>query len=103
LLTQSLNSIPDGEAKTKGIALGAAAAQAIIQNRTNDGSLSATGTIIQGVNPGEYRTTPPFAAGFYDSPGWGNVKTFGIENSTQFVVPHLILSTVMIIPPIIMK
>jgi len=87
LLAQSLNSIPDGEAKAKGIALGAAAAQAIIQNRTNDGSLSATGTIIQGVNPGEYRTTPPFAAGVYDSPGWGNVKAFGIENSTQFVVP----------------
>jgi len=87
LLAQCLNLIPDGEAKTKGIALGAAAAQAIIQNRTNDGSLNATGTIIQGVNPGEYRTTPPFAAGVYDSPGWGNVKTFGIENSTQFVVP----------------
>jgi len=87
LLTHCLNLIPDGEAKTKGIALGAAAAQAIIQNRTNDGSLNATGTIIQGVNPGEYRTTPPFIAGVYDSPGWGNVKTFGIQNSTHFAVP----------------
>ena len=88
LLAQILNAIPSGEAKTKGIALGAAAAQAIIQNRTNDGSLSATGTIIQGTLPGEYRSTPPFtASGFYDSPGWGNVKTFGIINSTQFPVP----------------
>jgi len=88
LLTQVLNSIPNGEAKTKGIALGTAAAQAIIQNRTNDGSLIATGAIIQGINPGEYRSTPPFTAtGFYDSPGWGNVKTFGIENSIQFPVP----------------
>jgi len=88
LLVKSLNSIPNGEAKTKGIALGSAAAQAIIQNRTNDGSLSATGTITQGINPGEYRSTPPFAAtGFYDSPGWGNLKTFGIQNSTQFAVP----------------
>lgn len=88
LLVQSLKSIPNGEAKTKGIALGAAAAQAIIQNRTNDGSLSATGTITQGINPGEYRSTPPFTAtGFYDSPGWGNVRTFGIQNSTQFTVP----------------
>lgn len=88
LLVQSLNSVPNGEAKTKGIALGSAAAQAIIQNRTNDGSLSATGTITQGINPGEYRSTPPFTAtGFYDSPGWGNVKTFGIQNSTQFAVP----------------
>lgn len=37
LLTQSLSIIPDGAAKTKGIALGSAAAQAIIQNRANDG------------------------------------------------------------------
>jgi len=88
LLEQSLNLIPDGEPKTKGIVLGAAAAQAIIQNRTNDGSLSAAGTITQGTLPGEYRSTPPFTAtGFYDSPGWGNVKTFGLLNSTQFPVP----------------
>jgi hypothetical protein len=88
LLAQTLNAIPAGEAKTKGIALGAAAAQAIIENRTSDGSLSATGTITQGTLPGEYRSTPPFnATGFYDSPGWGDVKPFGILNSTQFPVP----------------
>jgi hypothetical protein len=88
LLAKSLDAIPDGEAKTKGIALGTAAAQAIIQNRTNDGIYSATGAHNSGINPGEYRSTPPFTAtGFYDSPGWGNVKTFGIQNSTQFVVP----------------
>lgn len=88
LLTQSLSAIPDGVAKTKGIQLGTAAAQAIIQNRTNDGSLSATGTITQGTQPGEYRSTPPFTAtGFYDSPKWGDVKPFGILNSTQFPVP----------------
>ncbi|HEX3164821.1 MAG TPA: vanadium-dependent haloperoxidase [Chitinophagaceae bacterium] len=88
LLTQSLNSIPNGEAKTKGIALGAAAALAIIQNRTNDGSLTAVFPIVQGALAGEYRSTPPFeASGFYDSPGWGNVKPFSIQNSTQFPVP----------------
>src|SRR4030095_2691144 len=88
LLTQSLNSVPDGEAKTKGIALGAAAAQAIIQNRTNDGIANAIFAITQGTLPGEYRSTPPFTvSGFYDSPGWGNLKTFGIQNSTQFEVP----------------
>jgi hypothetical protein len=88
LLSQSLNSIPDGDAKTKGIALGTAAAQAIIQNRTNDGSANAIFPITQGTQPGEYRSTPPFTvSGFYDSPGWGNLKTFGIVNSTQFTVP----------------
>jgi hypothetical protein len=88
LLNQTLSSIPDGEAKTKGIALGAAAAQAIIQNRANDGSATAVFPITQGTLPGEYRSTPPFeASGFYDSPGWGNVKPFGIQSSTQFPVP----------------
>jgi hypothetical protein len=88
LLTQSLNSIPDGEAKTKGIALGAAAAQAIIQNRANDGHANAIYQISQGTLPGGYRSTAPFnATGFYDSPGWGDLATFGIENSTQFTVP----------------
>jgi len=88
LLTQSLNSIPDGDAKTKGIALGAASAQAIIQNRTNDGITNAIFAVTQGTQPGEYRSTPPFTAnGFYDSPGWGNLRTFGIQNSTQFPVP----------------
>jgi hypothetical protein len=88
LLAECLQLVPDGDGKTKGIALGAAVAQAIIQNRTNDGSGSAVFPIVQGVLAGEYRSTPPFtASGFYDSPGWGNVKTFGIENNTQFAVP----------------
>jgi len=88
LLNQALSSIPDGEAKTKGIALGTAAAQAIISNRTDDGSAVAVFPITQGTLPGEYRSTPPFeASGFYDSPGWGNVKPFAIQSSTQFPVP----------------
>jgi hypothetical protein len=88
LLNQTLGSIPDGEAKTKGIALGAAAADAIIKNRMNDGSATAVFPITQGTLPGEYRSTPPFeASGFYDSPGWGNVKPFAIQSSTQFQVP----------------
>jgi hypothetical protein len=88
LLTESLGAIPDGEAKTRGIALGAAAAQAIIQNRNNDGRANAIFSITQGTLPGEYRSTPPFnVTGFYDSPGWGDLKTFGIVNSMQFNVP----------------
>ena len=88
LLAKSLEQIPDGDAKTKGVAIGAAAAQAIIQNRTGDGSANAIFAINQGILPGEYRSTPPFnVSGFYDSPGWGNCKTFGIQNSTQFTVP----------------
>jgi len=88
LLNQSLNAIPEGEAKTKGIALGAAAAQAIIQNRTGDGFTTAQFPIVQGTLPGQFRSTPPFTAtGFYDSPGWGDVRPFSLQSSTQFAVP----------------
>lgn len=88
LLTKSLNSIPGGEAKTKGIALGTAAAQAIIQNRAGDGFTTAQFAIVQGTLPGQYRSTPPFTAtGFYDSPGWGDVRPFSLQSSAQFAVP----------------
>ena len=97
LLTQSLSSITDGTAKTKGIALGHSSAQAIIQNRSNDGIANVMFPVTEGTQPGQYRfefpfTVPPFPlpppfTGFYDSPGWGNVTTFGIQSSTQFAVP----------------
>lgn len=98
LLTQSLNSIANSDAKTKGIALGAAAAQAIIQKRSNDGIANVMFPVTEGTQPGQYRfyfpfTVPPFPlpsppfTGFYDSPGWGNIETFGLQNSTQFSVP----------------
>jgi len=97
LYTQSLNSIPDGNAKTKGIALGAAAAQAIIQNRSNDGIANVMYPVTEGTEPGQYRfyfpfTVPPFQLpppfkGLYDSPGWGDMTTFGLQNGAQFSVP----------------
>ena len=48
LLTKILDAIPNGEAKTKGIVLGDAAAKAIIHNRANDGSATAVFAITQG-------------------------------------------------------
>ena len=98
LLAQSLNTIPDGAAKTNGITLGEASAQAIIQKRSNDGIANVMFAITEGTQAGQYRfyfpfTVPPFPipsppfTGFYDSPGWGDVTTFGLQNSTQFSVP----------------
>jgi hypothetical protein len=73
LLTQSLNSIEKGDAKTKGIALGHEAAQAIIQNRANDGISNVMFPVANGTLAGQYRFTAPFDGppfnGFYDSPG----------------------------------
>lgn len=90
LLAESLNAIENGEAKTKGIALGAAAAQAIIQKRTNDGSENITYTLPEGTGPGEYRWTPPFNIpglpiyGLVDAVGWQLVTPFSMTSGDQF-------------------
>ena len=88
LLSISLADITSGNAKDRGIILGKAAAQSIIDMRINDGSQTAQYPYMQGTLPGQYRSTPPFNAGpnidFVALPGWGKVKTFGLNSAAQF-------------------
>ncbi|HSC54126.1 MAG TPA: vanadium-dependent haloperoxidase [Phnomibacter sp.] len=90
LLTQSLNSIENGDAKARGIALGHAAAAAVIQKRTNDGSQNITYTLPEGSGPGEYRYTFPFnipgapVYGTVDAVGWQHVTPFSMVSGDQF-------------------
>ena len=78
----SSSAISDGQAKTEGVAVGEAAASAILALRANDGS----GLVIPytpGSDPGDWQPTPPaFAPALL--PGWGQVTTFGILNGAQF-------------------
>jgi hypothetical protein len=80
----ALAAIADGAAKTQGIALGRAAAAAILSLRAGDGS--DTPLVVtdfdQGTEPGEYRFTPGFD--FVFAPGWGNVTPFVLAHSSQF-------------------
>ncbi len=81
----SLAAIPDGQAKTDGIAVGEAAASAILALRANDGS----GLVVPytpGGDPGDWQPTPPaFAPALL--PGWGQVTTFGVVDGVQFRLP----------------
>jgi hypothetical protein len=81
----SLAAIPDGQSKTDGVAVGEAAASAILALRVNDGS----GLIVPytpGSDPGDWQPTPlAFAPALL--PGWGQVTTFGILNGAQFRLP----------------
>jgi hypothetical protein len=94
----SVNGIADGNAKTKGINLGKAAAVAMLTKRSNDGYATAQIPYTQGVLPGQYRSTPPFDGppfnGFVAVPGWGKIKPFGVSSSSQFrpVPPYAINS-----------
>jgi hypothetical protein len=78
-----LASIPSGNAKDFGIAVGQAAAAAVLALRSNDGSASANIPYTQPPGPGVWEPTPP---GFLPAafPGWGNVTTFGLNHGEQF-------------------
>jgi hypothetical protein len=74
--------IPDGLAKTRGIAIGLAAANAMIAARTGDGRFGACCFTVPAVlEPGDWR---PLASG-NDPNGWiRNVTPFLINSALQF-------------------
>lgn len=82
--TAALAAIADGPAKAAGVAVGEAAAEAIIALRADDGANDAplVDTTPRGGPPGAYEFTPgtPFAF----APRWGEVTPFTLRDSTQF-------------------
>src|SRR5580692_1994134 len=88
--TNSMQSIPDGSAKTEGIATGRAAAAAMIALRANDGSSP----------PQFYTPGPPVRGAWQATPScqsvngvavgisfqWQNVTPFGIRSASDFLL-----------------
>jgi hypothetical protein len=80
----ALDAIPDGPPKDRGVAVGQAAAAAVLALRASDGA----GTTLldfgypQGDQPGEWILTPdrPFAF----APGWAQVTPFVLDDAAQF-------------------
>jgi hypothetical protein len=82
-LAASLTAVPDGEAETRGVALGRQAAAALLALRANDGSdTPVVGDYAPGTGPGRYQFTPPFD--FAAQPGWRAVRPFALESPDQF-------------------
>jgi hypothetical protein len=88
LYAAALASIPAGDAKTEGVAAGAAAATAMLEARTNDGrfAVSATGGPLLwqvGTEPGEWRPiSPPEPS---NALAWVSaVEPFTLESTSQF-------------------
>ena len=96
--TESLSTIPDGESKALGIALGKQSAEAIIANRANDGFtqvILSSPLPPNGTEPGQYRSTLGYAVVNGVTilrqipnrmvPNWGTVmKPFVLESNQQF-------------------
>jgi hypothetical protein len=82
--TDALAAIPDGPAKTQGVELGQAVAEAFLALRAEDGADTPLFDFAypQGTEPGEYRFTPGF--NFVFAPGWADVTPFVLKDSSQF-------------------
>jgi len=88
----ALASIPDGESKNDGVAIGQAAAAAILVQRSTDRATTLV-TYSAGTRPGDWQPTPnpvpanpPALADRLAAalPGWGQVTPFALRRSTQF-------------------
>jgi hypothetical protein len=77
----SLALIPDGPAKTGGIATGEAAAAQMIALRVGDGSSPAQNYLPESTDPGVWKLTPscPPAGGVFFH--WQNVTPFGVPST----------------------
>jgi hypothetical protein len=88
----ALSALPDGPSKTHGVAIGAAAAAAILALRSTDHALTLVG-YSPGTRPGDWQPTPnptpfdpPAAADRLPAvlPGWGQVTPFVLRDGGQF-------------------
>ena len=82
--TAALAAIPDGAAKTQGIAVGRAAAAAILDLRAADGAVGPFLNPLcpQDTEPGEYQCTPGTPVIAFEV--WANVTPFVLHHSSQF-------------------
>lgn len=96
-LASDLATVPDGAAKTSGIALGQSVARYYIQLRAADAAhMAPFGPNPRGpaVNPGDYQYTAPFNSpgapfngGSIAVPDWQNLAPFVLRTTTQFAPP----------------
>ena len=80
----SLAAIPDGRAKSEGIAVGESAAAAMMSSRRDDGSATPEFYQPPAPAPGQWQVTPSCGANGGQFFHWRNVKPFGIRNARQF-------------------
>ena len=81
-LSRWLSGVPNGELRDHGVALGRAAAAAVLAQREGDG-WDFAGTYTFGDGAGRYQTTPPWN-GFVAQPGFRFATPFVLETPDQF-------------------
>ena len=91
----SLGASPDGAAKDAGVAVGEAAAAAMIAARTNDVSAVPEFYAPTSTDPGQWQLTPSCPAAGGTSLHWLQLRPFGIATAADFVAapPPALTST----------
>lgn len=87
-LSASLAGVPDGAAKTEGLALGTMIGQSIINRRANDG-YDTMSQYMPSDGPGRWRPDPLNPDQEAWGPAWGDVTPFAIASNTQFTPPPM--------------
>ena len=85
---KELAAIPDGPAETRGVAIGRAAAAAMLASRADEDIFAALGApYTPGTEPGDYQPTPP--VGMVVGAGWASeIRTFVVRSAKQFRAPR---------------
>jgi hypothetical protein len=83
-LAASLSAIPDDTAKTDGVAVGVAAAKAMIALRENDGALMVAFFTPNSTDVGQWQRTPSCPAGGGTNYHWRLLKPFAIPSPSAF-------------------
>src|SRR5207248_2418586 len=81
----ALATIPDGPAKTDGIAVGRFVAEQTLISRATDGA-NAVVRYTPGTAPGDWRPAPPAFAPA-QTPQWPNVTPFALDSGALFRPP----------------
>lgn len=88
LVAEDLAEFPDGDIKSRGIALGARAAAAILALRANDGSAHAEPVIgvdyFPGTGIGEWQPDPISQINVALGARWSQVRPFVLQSASQF-------------------
>jgi membrane-associated phospholipid phosphatase len=83
LLAAELGAIPASQGKRDGIQVGADVAQLLAGLRAGDGSAATPPPFAAGIQPGDYRPTPPnFPAPVFAN--WGSITPFLLTSDDQF-------------------
>jgi uncharacterized protein (TIGR03118 family) len=81
----ALADVPDGQARTDGIAVGRFVAEQTLISRVTDGA-NAVVNYTPGTAPGDWRPTPPAFAPA-QTPQWPAVRPFALDSGSQFRPP----------------